>query len=174
MARAPHSPRDYRAEIATLTASIRAMETERAEIERQTRSRAEVEARVRASVARHIADAERRCAIGLVSNAYLSTAGAFTDPFALDAVEPDPKRAVDFALLLVGAERATAVALAAIGDVPVGLDAAARAKKLASMDDAIFQLEIEREACHRAADLAGQPIPRDPLADCNAVLAMEL
>ena len=164
----------YREEIEALRARIAALQAERRTIALQARARAEV----RAEIERTVAHWSLLGAATLTREVQRAALGAAPELLTAHGAGPAAggvaNMRLDLGPLLVSVLGAAAVRkalLATLDAVPEGLDAEARAARLAEIDADLDRLEAEEEKLVEMSELDGDPIARRPDARPEIILA---
>lgn len=164
----------FREEVEPLRARIAALQAERRTIALQARTRADVRAEIERTVA-HWSD---RGAATLTREVQRAALGAAPDLLTAHGAGPAAGGVahvrLDLGPLLVSVLGASAVRkalLATLDSVPEGLDAEARAARLAEIDAELDRLEGEEEKLVEMSELDGDPIARRVDARPEIILA---
>lgn len=146
---------------------IATLETEWEALERQPRSRKQVEDIVTAQI-----DAAARKAPESLRTLQHLAAGHAAEILTVAA----PYGRVDLLPVMVhllGVEVVKAALLADIGQIPKGLESFSRGNRLAAIESELHELQTQEENLIREAKLTGQDIPRRPNAAPAYMLALE-
>lgn len=166
---------DHRQQVAALRDRIAALQSERATIAQQARTRADV----RAEIERTIAQWQERGAATLAREVQRAALGAAPELLTAHGAGPAAGGVahvrLDLGPLLVsvlGAGAMRKALLATLDAVPEGLDAAARAGRLAAIDADLDTTEREEERLICEAELLGDEIERRADARPEILLAL--
>ncbi len=163
---------DFVKKLKPLRASIAALQSERAELRRQVRSRSEVAEHVGACVAEWQQEARRAGRYALL----MLSQGDHMPLMQAPVSESSPQVPAEADLgplmvALLGADKVADVLLTEIDSIPEGMPCAARRARLEEIGAELLALETEEEHLITAAEEAGDYIARRPDARPEIVLA---